>query len=188
MESKAELRSRLIATRRAMPAEHRLHADAAIGQRLLAWCRQHRNSARCVIGVYWPIQGEPDLRLCYASLVKEGVQLALPLVAERDAPLQFAPWQPGDPLMKDACGVPVPAHAHALLDPDVILAPCVGFNAAGFRIGYGAGYYDRTFAGRPGVHKLGIAYESALTFFTPAAHDLPLDVILTEAGARVPSG
>jgi 5-formyltetrahydrofolate cyclo-ligase len=177
MPHKAALRKSLIATRLAIPAEQRERRDTAIAERLLGFL-----SARSVqtIGVYWPIQGEPDLRPIYAALIKTGARLALPLVSERHAPLQFSAWRPGDTLMKDACGVPVPAVQSALVSPDMVLVPCVGFNRDLFRIGYGAGYYDRTLAETPRLQSVGIAYDAALAQFDPAAHDVPLDIVVTE--------
>lgn len=177
MPQKAKLRKSLIAARLAMSAEQRKRCDAAIGERLLAWLSLHSLQT---IGVYWPIQGEPDLRPIYSVLVQGGAMLALPTVSERNAPLVFSMWRPGDTLMKDACGVPVPAVKSAPVLPDAVLVPCVGFNADLFRIGYGAGYYDRTLAEAPHVQSLGIAYDAALTQFKPAAHDVPLDVVFTE--------
>jgi 5-formyltetrahydrofolate cyclo-ligase len=182
MTHKAALRKSLIAARLAIPVEQRERCNAAIGERLLAWlsAQSHRT-----IGVYWPIQGEPDLRPIYGALAKGGAKLALPLVSERNAPLKFSAWLPGDALMKDACGVPVPAVQSALVSPDLVLVPCVGFNRALFRIGYGAGYYDRTLAEAPRVQSVGIAYDAALTNFEPAAHDVPLDLVFTETVALV---
>lgn len=182
MPHKAALRKSLIAARLAIPAEQRRRCDAAIGERLLAWLSLNPQQT---IGVYWPIQGEPDLRPIYASLVNAGARLALPLVSERNAPLKFSAWRPGDALMKDACGVPVPAVESAPILPELVLVPCVGFNHDLFRIGYGAGYYDRTLAEAPQVKSLGIAYDASLTTFDRAAHDVPLDIIFTETVALV---
>jgi 5-formyltetrahydrofolate cyclo-ligase len=70
--------------------------------------------------------------------------------------------------------------------PDLLFVPCVGFDADGFRLGYGGGYYDRTLAVWPGAKKpltVGIAYEACRTdALQREAHDIPLDLIVTEAG------
>ncbi len=73
--------------------------------------------------------------------------------------------------------------------PDVLLVPCVGYTDAGFRLGYGGGFFDRYRAAHPGVTTVGIAWSQARLGpceFSPEAHDLPLDVVLTEAGAIGP--
>ena len=128
---------------------------------------------------------EPDLRDVYAELAAQGVQLALPLVVARDAPLQFAAWTPGEPLEVDAMGVSIPAQISAqgriMLNPEALLIPCVGFNAARVRLGYGGGYYDRTLAVAPRPLAIGIAYANGLASFDAAPHDAALDLIITEA-------
>ena len=131
------------------------------------------------------MRGEPDLRDVYAELAAQGVQLVLPLVVARDAPLQFAAWAPGEPLETDAMGVSIPAQISAqgrtMLDPEALLIPCVGFNAVRVRLGYGGGYYDRTLAVTPRPFAIGIAYANGLARFDAAAHDVALDLIITEA-------
>jgi 5,10-methenyltetrahydrofolate synthetase len=174
---KTALRRALIANRQAIEPEVRKHWDAAIGSLVLDWWMGHGPKT---IGVYWPIRGEPDLRTTYVELAARGVQLALPLVVAKDQPLRFAGWTPGDALIKDALGVPIPADAGKVVQPDALLIPCVGFNARNMRLGYGGGFYDRTLAVEPRPHALGIAYECALVKFDGDAHDVALDKIITE--------
>lgn len=177
---KAALRRRMLAHRQAISGEVRLHLDAAIGERVLAWWSAHRIGT---LGVYLPIRGEPDLRKIYEELARRGTRLALPL-AERDNPLRFAAWKPGDALGKDAFGVPAPLAPHVIEEPDALLIPCVGFNAQHFRLGYGGGFYDRTLVAvscptlRPIA--IGIAYEINHCDFVEDAHDVALDAIITE--------
>jgi 5,10-methenyltetrahydrofolate synthetase len=155
----------------------RAHHDAALSARLLDWCAGH--PAAC-FGVYWPIRGEPDLREAYAELARRGQRLALPVVTARDAPLAFAAWTPGDALEEGAMKVPVPQAPHRLVTPDALLIPCVGFNAARVRLGYGGGFYDRTLAGTPRPQAIGVAYQFSLVEFDADAHDIALDAVLTE--------
>jgi 5,10-methenyltetrahydrofolate synthetase len=176
MLNKTELRRSLLATRHAIPAELRARWDAAIGVRVQAWLAAHPVR---LLGVYWPINSEPDLRTTYEALAARGVQLALPAVVSRDAALRFAAWTPGDPLVKDAFGVSIPAAGGAV-QPDAMLVPCVGFNAGHIRLGYGGGFYDRTLAASPHPLALGIAYQCALGIFEGDAHDIALDAIITE--------
>ncbi|MES2535265.1 MAG: 5-formyltetrahydrofolate cyclo-ligase [Pseudomonadota bacterium] len=177
MSKKASLRRALIAARQAVSADVRAEWDADIAGRVHAWWLA--NPVR-ILGVYWPIQDEPDLRSMYAELSRKGVALALPVVTDKDAPLEFAAWSPGDALIKDAHGVPVPAETRIFMRPEALLVPCVGFNAQRFRLGYGAGYYDRTLAALPRPLTVGIAYTCALAAFDAAPHDIALDTIITE--------
>jgi 5-formyltetrahydrofolate cyclo-ligase len=96
-------------------------------------------------------------------------------------------WQPGEELAKDQFGVPVPDRQRAIPQPDVVLVPCVGFNAQRFRLGYGAGFYDRTLARMPRPLALGIAYDCGLAEFESNGHDVALDFILTETRS-LPAG
>jgi 5,10-methenyltetrahydrofolate synthetase len=73
-----------------------------------------------------------------------------------------------------------PARHEQILKPAVVLAPCVGFNDEGFRLGYGGGYFDRTLAQEPKPTSIGIAYASTRAKFSVEAHDIPLDLIITD--------
>lgn len=179
MQKKPALRDTLLAARRAAPAALRGQWDAALCASVVEWWIAHPVRT---LAVYWPIRAEPDLRPAYDELVRRGAQLALPVVVAQHAPLAFAAWTPGDALMKDAMGVSIPAHAMANLQPDALLIPCVGFNAARIRLGYGGGFYDRTLALTPRPLAIGIAHACALAEFDADPHDVGLDLIITETG------
>jgi 5-formyltetrahydrofolate cyclo-ligase len=132
------------------------------------------------LGVYWPLAGEPDLRAAYAELALAGVRLALPVVMERDAPLAFTEWTLDEPMLAGRDGRAVPATLRFIERPPALLIPCLGFNAEGYRLGYGGGYYDRTLELVPRPLTLGIAYSKQEAQFGHAPHDVPLDVIVTE--------
>jgi 5-formyltetrahydrofolate cyclo-ligase len=173
--NKNNLRRTLIAQRSALPVTTRTRWDASLCSQLIAWCAAHPVQ---MLGVYWPIRGEPDLMPAYEKLAKGKVQLALPTVLNNDAPLAYSVWTPGDALLTHKFGVPVPVRFNAAF-PDAILIPCVGFTAQGFRLGYGGGFYDRTLATSPRPFAIGVAYACAFTDFDIAPHDMALDLILT---------
>lgn len=180
MQDKSDLRHALIATRRALATDVRAQWDAAIGRQVDAWLSNHPVPT---LGVYWPIRAEPDLRGFYAAWSGRGMQLALPVVIDKDAPLKFMAWAEGGQLAKDAMGVMVPHAGSPEVRPDVILIPCVGYNSDRIRLGYGGGFYDRTLAALPRPATLGIAYSSTLAEFAGATHDIALDAIITEQPA-----
>ena len=171
------MRPALLAARRALPEATRSSWDAAIAQRLLAWCA---NENIADIGVYWPLHGEPDLHAAYAQLAARGVALSLPVVLEKHAPLAFASWTPGEPMVKDGMGVAVPARLRLIPAPPALLVPCLGFNAERYRLGYGGGYYDRTLEHAPRPLTLGIAYGCLQAAFASGPYDIALDHIMTE--------
>lgn len=175
--AKLALRGALKAARRAIDPATRVQWDARIGAQVLAWWRLRQHP---LLGVYWPLHGEPDLRAAYSELALAGVRLALPVVVARDAPLAFAAWTPGEPMVTDGMGVAVPGDLHFVERPPALLVPCLGFNAQGYRLGYGGGFYDRTLEEKPRPATLGIAYACQQATFGHAPHDVALDVIVTE--------
>ena len=175
--TKDALRCALKEKRRGLDPAIKAEWDARIGEQLLRWWLQGKVGA---LGVYWPLFGEPDLRQAYFELAEAGVRLALPVVVARDAPLAFAAWTPGEPMVKDGMGVAVPGDLHFVERPPALLVPCLGFSEENFRLGYGGGYYDRTLAEAPRPFTLGIAYAHQKADFGADVHDVPLDMVVTE--------
>lgn len=177
--AKQTLRDTLLAQRRAMSDAARTEADALLAARVLAWCDAHGVSS---LGVYHPIRREPDLLVAYNALSARGVHLALPVVLAADAPLVFRRWQPGDALHKDALGTLVPDSTAAQVQPQALLVPCLGFTASRLRLGYGGGFYDRTLAATPRPLAVGVCHGFGLVDFAGEAHDIALDLVLTDTG------
>ncbi|MBN9071309.1 MAG: 5-formyltetrahydrofolate cyclo-ligase [Rhizobiales bacterium] len=134
-----------------------------------------------VIGTYWPFRGEPDLRNWGIRVIERGGRLALPVVIQKGWPLEYRIWTPGDPLERGVWNILVPSRGPAV-QPDVVIAPVVGFDEASYRLGYGGGFFDRTLAIMPRKPlKIGIGYaESRIPTIYPQAHDIPMDVIVTD--------
>lgn len=177
------LRAELIARRAAIPAARHRAWSVAITQSLVEGFAL-LGSLR--IGFYWPMQGEFDPRYAVRHWREAGAQVALPVVVRKQAPLQFRAWWPG---VATSCGVlnlPVPEGTIEVV-PQAVLMPPVGFDARGFRLGYGGGYFDRTLAAIiPQPLKIGVAFElSRIDTIHPQAYDIPMDFIITEAGIHV---
>ncbi len=176
-------RVRLLAERLAMPRDAHRAACAAItrilSEELLPQIRPE------LVGAYAPIRGEYDCRPLLSALYKEGVNLALPVIAATDAPLEFHAWRPGDLMQDGPMNIPQPSKA-ALVIPDCLLIPVVAYDAKNFRLGYGAGFYDRTLAQM--AHKpvtIGTAFGfQRVEDIRPHAYDLALDHIVTEQGVQ----
>ena len=174
---KLDLRRLLIAARRALPAAAKAQADARIAAHLSSWLAVNHTR---FLGVFLQMPGEPDLAALYAQLHDSGVMLAMPVVLEKNTPLRYALWKPGDAVAKDASGTLAPITRTNFVEPDVVLAPCLGFTASRLRLGYGGGYFDRTLAREPRPLAIGIAYASAQVEFAASAHDVALDLIITD--------
>jgi 5-formyltetrahydrofolate cyclo-ligase len=138
-----------------------------------------------VLGLYWPVRGEVDLRGLAPALIEAGWALALPTLAEHAGTLEYRPWNPGMALEAGRFGIPEPREG-APVRSDVILAPLVGFDLANYRLGYGKGYFDRALAAlAPRPVAIGIGFELALVASVfPRPHDIAMDFILTEAVLR----
>lgn len=140
------------------------------------------------IGFCWPVQNEPDLRPQLRRWIARGATALLPVVVAEAAPLAFRPWQPdagGGAMVADRYGIPTPV-AGPELDPDVLLLPLNAFDAAGYRIGYGGGFFDRTLAQLAAAGRrplsIGVGFELGRVGSTlPQPHDQRLDWIVTEA-------
>lgn len=135
-----------------------------------------------IIGFYWPIKGEFDLRPVVNNVCNQGWQAALPVVSKPAHPLEFHLWTPTTRLVRGFWNIPVPAERNVVI-PSVLLVPLVGFDKHNYRLGYGGGYYDRTLASfdkRPLAIGIGIE-RSALETIYPQQHDIPMDCIITEA-------
>lgn len=155
----------------------KLH-DLAIGRRLQELACVRGGS---VIAMYWPIRGEPDLRPLAAGWRAAGKTVALPVMGTADGSLLFCAWHDDSQLVMGPYGISIPRDLTPVA-PDCLVIPCLGFNVSGgrpWRLGYGAGYYDRTLTARP-IAAVGVAYDEADTDqFEPNAMDAPLSVLVT---------
>jgi 5-formyltetrahydrofolate cyclo-ligase len=169
------LRALLMAQRHCMSAAERQAREAELVKQLALYVEQHHATAS--IALYIPHAGEPNL-LALAACISN--PLCLPVVINKDEPLQFAQWQAGDALMNDRYGIPIPAK-HTWVSPKLLLIPCVGYTNEGFRLGYGGGYYDRTLAALkasdPAVTAVGIAWSQAGCGFQQGEHDIAMDLM-----------
>lgn len=173
------MRERLIERRTRMPAKERDTQSARIAVSLE---RALGRIAGRVIGVYWPIKGEPNLYPWIRRLAETGVAFALPVVIRKGWPLEFRRWRPGEALERGFWNIPVPANGPAVL-PDVLVAPLVGFDEEHYRLGYGGGFYDRTIAAAANQPQLiGVGFERCrLPTIYPQPHDVRMDAIVTDA-------
>lgn len=181
MSEKTALRAQLRGLRKKLAAQAPGAAEAAAAALPL-----DRLPAFQSFSLYQPMGSELDPRPLWAVLSRHGAQGSLPLAADRDTVLEFRAWSPGDALEADAFRIPAPIPEAAIVLPDIVIAPVLGFDAHGNRLGQGAGHYDRTLDAlrriKP-VFVVGLAYAGQHVGRLPdEPHDQPLDAILTEAG------
>ena len=157
---------------------------AAVADRLLAAIRI---PAGVVVSGYWPMRSELDPRPILTALGARGHPLCLPVVAGKGQPLVFRAWQPGDELVAGGYGTQVPAAGQEEIVPQLLMVPLLAFDRAGYRLGYGGGFYDRTLAALRAVGPavaVGLAFAAQEVDSVPhGATDARLDWIVTEAEA-----
>lgn len=184
---KAE-RQRLLSDRAALPVATRKAAAQAVAAHLDAVLADRLGDLTGVtISAWWPIRSELDLRFWLAGLAARGARAALPRVARKNSPLTFRAWTPDTPMAREVWNIPVPAEGPDIL-PDVTLSPVVGWDRAGYRLGYGGGYFDRTLAAlTPRPLAIGIGLDQArIATIYPQPHDIPMQLVVTETGLHDP--
>lgn len=147
--------------------------------------------AAAKVAFCWPMRGEYDARPLVDTLRARGAVTALPVVVAPGQPLVFREWHPGVALASGPLDIPYPASSEPVV-PTAILVPLNGWDDAGYRLGYGAGFFDRTLASLPTPPvAIGVGYELArIQTIHPQAWDVPMDWIVTERGVyrRDPGG
>ena len=185
---RSALRRRLVEQRMALSAHDCARLSAAI-------CANLRDNfpqiATMRVGFCWPIKNEPDLRPLMESFIKSGkagFSALMPVVVDTDSALAFRTWTPDGRMLNDRYGIPTPTDG-AFLTPEVLLLPVNAFDAAGYRLGYGGGFFDRTLATlEPRPLSIGVGFELArVDSVRPQVHDMRLDAIVTEAGVFRPA-
>lgn len=156
--------------------------DPTLGERLAAHVlRLCPPPAGAVVAGFWPIGQEIDIRGLLAALHGRGNPVVLPVTGRRGERLAFRMWHPGDTLTAERFGTVRPDGE--VREPDFVLVPLLAFDRHGHRLGYGAGYYDRTLAALPDAFALGCAYAGQEVPSVPAGpRDIGLDAVATEDG------
>jgi len=177
-------RERLIAARMAMPAGAHRAASAAIGRLLSA---HFMPASPGLVGCYWPFRREFNGLPIMRRVIALGGEVALPVVVRPRHPLEFRRWTPKTRMAKGVWDIPHPAEGPPV-HPTTLLIPLVGFDQGRYRLGYGAGYYDRTLAAFPHRPETwGVGFElGRIKTIDPQTHDIPMDHIVTEAGIFPP--
>jgi 5-formyltetrahydrofolate cyclo-ligase len=179
-EAKVALRREAQARRDALPADARKVAAEAIAAR--AFPLPIRPGT--VVSGFMSLKSEINPLPLMQKLAEQGARLALPRIVGRGSPLSMRAWEFGGPLERGQWGIREPKADAPEVNPDVLLVPLLAFDRAGYRIGYGAGYYDMT------IRRLRALKAAAAVGVAFAVQEIPeipktprderLDLVLTE--------
>ena len=179
-------RAGLLARRESVSEAERKAWDARITAHLVAGFDV---PAGTVVGLCWPYRNEYDARFPVRGWRERGAVTALPEVVDNKSPLQFRKWWPGAPLKPGVYDIPVPDGTDIVV-PDIAIVPMNAFDARGYRLGYGGGFFDRTLhaCGRRLI-AIGVSFEILrVPTIYPQAHDIPMDFVVTEGGINAGGG
>jgi 5-formyltetrahydrofolate cyclo-ligase len=160
-------------------------AGARAADQLMA---QFSLPAGAIVSAYWPMGDELDPRPLIQRLHAAGHVIGLPVVVAKGAPLIFRSWTPETRFVPGGFKTEVPEPGAPEVVPNLLIIPLLAFDGAGYRLGYGGGFYDRTLAklrSLARVTAIGFAYEGQAVEAVPhAEYDQPLDAIATERSYR----
>ena len=188
LDQKSIVRESMLSLRKSIDAGQA--ADAASRVVALALSLIERYGPRVVSG-YVPMRDELDCLPLLSAIAEQGIATVAPVMVAKGERLIFRLWRPGDPLVPAAFGVSEPSSSAPRLEPDLLFVPLAAFDAEGFRLGYGGGFYDRTLAAlralKP-VAAIGLAYDEQRVDQVPREPtDARLDAILTPYGLLGPA-
>ena len=177
MISKASLRQTYLDRRMKILPEAR---ESCSGRAYDIFFKNVKIPSGAIVSGYWPVHAEMNDLSILKELRRRGHVTALPRVAGKGDPLEFFPWDETTPMAAGKFDIAEPAAGKAV-KPDVLIVPLLAFDAERHRLGYGAGFYDRTIKGLRSVLTIGLAYEDQLCDKLPSeAHDVRMDMIVTD--------
>ncbi len=173
------LRARLLAARSAFLAD--ATAQSQLADHLMSVLQQLAPER---LGIYSSVRSEFDAAAaCLSQPMLEGTPLALPFSFRNPNRMDYRHWDRQPLTGRDECRILAPDGP--VVVPDVVLAPCVGYTASGWRLGYGGGYFDRWMAAHPHATVVGVAWSVGAideADWVPQAHDRALACVVTERG------
>jgi 5-formyltetrahydrofolate cyclo-ligase len=179
-ERKSELRRDAAARRDALSGDER----AAAAQKIAAREFPLPVAVSIIVSGFMPLKSEINPLPLMQKVAELGAGLALPRIVGRGQPLSMRAWAFGTPLDRGQWGIREPQPDAPEVKPDILLVPLLAFDRAGYRIGYGAGYYDMTLARLRSLKKItavGIAFAAQEVADIPKTpRDERLDLVLTE--------
>jgi 5-formyltetrahydrofolate cyclo-ligase len=179
--AKEALRKRLSALRRTLTAEARSERSLRASEHLIA---QACFSEARVVLAYAALRFELDPSPALTRAAQQGKTVLLPRVAPESSTLSLHVYEAGDELCESGFGVREPLASAPQVLPDqvdLVLVPALAFDARGYRLGYGKGFYDRLLPLLSRAERVGLAFELSLLPQLPNEdHDIAVHRVVTE--------
>ena len=179
---KAELQRKEVHEKIAVSASRKV---ASLLEKFLQ--KDKRADSITTVAAYISIKTELNLQPSIESLIRLGKRVCLPIIVDQNQPLIFKEWDGKRKLIRGKFNVPVPTSRFSI-EPDLLICPLLSYDSAGFRLGYGGGFYDRTIASLQSKKKtvltLGCGYSEQLSkkMLPINEYDKRLNAVITEKG------
>lgn len=186
MQDLTSLRADLRKKRQSITGEQRKALSQAAGQHALEYIKEKQASR---VAVFYSLDEEIDSLFLIQQLWTIGIEVFLPAVKNKRESLIWLPYNSASVLKSGAFSIPIPADSaqseQRSESLDLVVLPLLGYTKTGVRLGFGGGYYDRTFQGKQAGKKpylLGLAYTlQEVESLTPQPWDVPLDALANES-------
>lgn len=184
--SKNNIREKILKERRVFNEDSKFSANQKIIEdvrNLLNVLDQDRENnikkKDLVVGLYWPLKGEPDL---LKLAINNKITIAIPKIyGER---MDFVRHAPGSPLEISSFLKMMQPKSNNKLKPDIVIIPSLAYSLHGYRLGFGLGYYDKYFTKIDvnfKIIKIGICFHEYLYESLPKEdHDIKMDYVITD--------
>ena len=178
---KQVLRRELLALRNAITPEDKQARDAKINRAITAheWFKQAKE-----VLAYYPIGSEPDIGPALEQALRQGKRLFLPRCEPASREMTFHQVQSLEGLRIGTHGIPEPEKINcqlSIVNCQLCIVPGIAFDSAGFRLGYGGGYYDRFLARHDTLRTIGVCYKLLLRDCLPKnTLDIAVESVLSE--------
>lgn len=143
-------------------------------------------TGRSVVSAFHSFRSEIDTKPLIGKLVADGWTTCLPIIVGPGLPLIFRRWFPGEPTISGDMNIMRPLDDAEQVEPDVLIVPLLAFDAKGYRMGYGGGFYDRTLAllrAKKKIVAIGVGYSAQQVDEVPHDDlDQAVDFVMTERG------
>ena len=137
------------------------------------------------IASFISIRSEISTHQLNKKIMDLGKTLSFPVIKRDSTELIFIKSNPNTNFKLGKYNIPEPTNENEETLPQLFFVPCLGFDLNGYRLGYGGGFYDKTFAKLRKLnlkfYTVGFAFDEQKQNKIPIdGFDYKLDFVLTE--------